>query len=197
MHHCPCVARLYRSNARSRLSECFTIGRGYACFFARSPVPGCRAVPVPNAGCTGRLGQTVRSGARDWGCESTAADPRPCWSQSPICRGWMQKCPSIRCSMKYRSPRRQSIKEVLGQERRHHHASAVVHPSVLVQLAHRSVDDGVSCFALAPGLELILIVFPLDVGEFGLETLVHAEGEDHTSVRNGRKLLVLGRHRAI
>lgn len=38
-HHLVCEALLYRSNARSRLSECFTIGLGYPFFLAISAAP--------------------------------------------------------------------------------------------------------------------------------------------------------------
>lgn len=63
--------------------------------------------------------------------------------------------------------------QVLGQERRDHHAGAIVRPSTVLQLSHGSVHNGEPSLTVAPGLEVIVIVFPLDIGGFDFEALVH------------------------
>lgn len=64
--------------------------------------------------------------------------------------------------------------EVFGEEGGDDHAAAVVHPARVVELTHRSVDNGVASATIAPGGEGHFVVFPLDVGILGLEGFVHA-----------------------
>lgn len=43
----------------------------------------------------------------------------------------------------------------------------------MAKLSHRGIHDGESGLTIAPGLELIHIIFPLDVGVFWFETFIH------------------------
>ena len=58
--------------------------------------------------------------------------------------------------------------QVLGQEGAGDQAAAVVHPARGEQLAHRRVDDGVAGAALAPGVEQLGVVVPLEPVELAL-----------------------------
>lgn len=68
--------------------------------------------------------------------------------------------------------------EVFGEEGGDDHAAAVVHIGRVVELAHGGVDDGEAGVAAAPGVEVLVGVFPVDVHVFGFERLVHAIGEE-------------------
>lgn len=70
--------------------------------------------------------------------------------------------------------------EVLREERSCDHAAAVVHPPTMVELPHRSIDDGITSLALAPGLEMMFVVFPGYISVLVFERLVHA-GKDQST----------------
>lgn len=73
--------------------------------------------------------------------------------------------------------------EVFGQEGGDGHAGAVVHGACVPELAHGGIDEGVACFAFAPGLEVRGVVFPCYVGVFGFEGFVHAGIMDHARAK--------------
>jgi hypothetical protein len=50
-----------------------------------------------------------------------------------------------------------------------------VHVAHLVELAHRSVDNGEASAAFFPGSEMIVVVLPFNIGVLVLEGLVHAD----------------------
>ena len=63
---------------------------------------------------------------------------------------------------------------MLGEEGTYDHSTTVVHVSAVIELAHCSVNDWVTCFSFCPGFEMLLVIFPGDIGIFGLEWLIHA-----------------------
>src|SRR5581483_7362151 len=63
--------------------------------------------------------------------------------------------------------------EILGQEHRHDHAEAVVHPAGGVQAAHGGVHDGIAGHAGAPRVEVRAIVVPTQCVVFRSEAAAH------------------------
>lgn len=177
----------YHASARSRLglAACATIGRGYPFFSATAPAtaPG----PPPTVGlargshCMIALDNPVTRAAiyecilhpgrfriahfvaTDRRCGNTVGDPPSYWKPNP-------HAPWLKLERKI-AANNQMIHEislastpvdhqVLGQERRGHHAGAIVHPSTMLQLSHGSVHNGEPVLAVAPGLAVIVIVLP-------------------------------------
>jgi hypothetical protein len=62
--------------------------------------------------------------------------------------------------------------QVFDEERGNDHAGAVVHPTGLVQLTHRSIHDRIARASRAPRGELALVVAPLDIAQLGAERLL-------------------------
>jgi hypothetical protein len=64
--------------------------------------------------------------------------------------------------------------EMLGEEGPYNHSTTIVHVSAVIKLAHCCVNDWVACFPFCPGFEMLMVIFPGDIGIFWLEWLVHA-----------------------
>src|ERR1700761_4338304 len=64
--------------------------------------------------------------------------------------------------------------QILGQERGHNHAAAIVHVRRVTQLPHRRIDERESRAALAPRGKVLVIVLPFDARVRVLERLGHA-----------------------
>jgi len=62
---------------------------------------------------------------------------------------------------------------MFGQEGGDDHAAPIVHIAAVIELSHGGVDDGVARSTFSPCFEMLVIVFPVYVGIFGLEWFVH------------------------
>ena len=69
-------------------------------------------------------------------------------------------------SQNHASPRRQSIEQVLDEERGRDHAHAIVHGSSAPELAHAGVDDRIAGPPLRPGAKALVVVAPGKALEF-------------------------------
>lgn len=63
-------------------------------------------------------------------------------------------------------------KQILSEEGSHDHAASVVHKPGSIELPHGSINNGKPSSTLFPSIEMLFIVFPLDLIEFRLEGVV-------------------------
>ena len=59
--------------------------------------------------------------------------------------------------------------QIFDQEAGGDHSQSVVHPSGLIKLPHRCIDQGVPGFTITPGVEQFFAITPLDVRSIGLK----------------------------
>ena len=64
--------------------------------------------------------------------------------------------------------------QILGQERRHDHARAIVHPACSVQHPHRRIDHRITGASFAPRAESVFVFQPLEIGELLTQRLIRS-----------------------